>query len=62
MVPRERVQQRSAEQIVELLQSPGETVDVVMLVPRERVPQRSAEQTVELLQSPGETVDAVMPA
>ena len=58
--PQERVQQRTAEQMVELPQSPGETVGAVMLVLRERVQQRSAEQIVELPQSPGETVDAVM--
>ena len=39
LVLREQVQQRTAEQRVELPQSPEETVDAVTLVPRERVQQ-----------------------
>ena len=44
LVPRERVQQRTAEQIEDAPQSPEETIEAVTLVPRERVQQRTAEQ------------------
>ena len=44
LVPHERVQQRTAEQIEDLPQHPEETVEAVTLVPHERVQQRTAEQ------------------
>ena len=46
LVSQERVQQWSAEQMVEWPQSPGETVDAVMLDPREA---RLREQFQQLL-------------
>ena len=52
LVPRERVQQRTAEQIEDAPQSPEETVEAVTLVPRERVQQRTAEQIEDVPQSP----------
>ena len=58
LVPRERVQQRTAEPIEDALQYPDETVEMVRSTPTERVQQRSAEQMVELRQSPGETATA----
>ena len=57
--PRERVQQRTAEQVVDVPQSLAETVGVVRFAPRERVQQRTAEQVVDVPQSPAETVQVV---
>ena len=48
LVPSDRVQQGTAEPMVELPQFPGETVDAVTLVPRERVQQRTAEKIGEV--------------
>ena len=42
LVPRERVQQRTAEEVEDAIQSPEKTVEAVTLVPRERVQQRTA--------------------
>ena len=42
LVPRERVQQRTAEQVEDAPQSHEETVEAVTLVPCERVQQRTA--------------------
>ena len=48
LVPREPVQQRTAEPMAELPESPGETVEAVTWVPRERVQQRTAEKIGEV--------------
>ena len=53
LVPHERVQQRTAEQIEDAPQSSEETVEAVTLVPHERVQQRTAEQIEDLPQSSG---------
>ena len=58
-VPRERVQQRTAEQIEDPPQSPEETKEAATLVPRERVQQRTTEQIEDPPQSPEETIEAV---
>ena len=58
-LPRERVQQRTAEEIDDAPQSPEETVEAVTPVPRERVQQHTAQQIEDTPQSPEETVEAV---
>ena len=55
----ERVQQRSAEKIEVVPQSPEETVEVGRLILHERVQQRTAEQIEDAPQSPAEVVEAV---
>ena len=53
LVPRERVQQRSAEQIEDAPQSPAEVVEAVTSVPREQAQQRTSlsDQEEQLLHS-----------
>ena len=53
LVPHERVQQRTAEQVEDAPQSSEETVEAVTLVPHERVQQRTAEQIEDAPQSSG---------
>ena len=50
LLPRERVQQRLAEQIEDAPQSPEKkkTFEVVTLVPRKRVQQRTAEKIADV--------------
>ena len=57
--PRERVQQRTPEQIEDVPHFREETVEVGRLVLQERVQQRSAEKLEVVLQSPEETVEVV---
>ena len=53
LVPHERVQQRTAEQIEDAPQHPEETVEAVTLVPHERVQQRTTHcRTVEIEDAP----------
>ena len=59
LVPRERVQQRTAEQTEDAPQSPEETVEVGTLVPHERVQQRTAEQIGEVPQFRRETCEQI---
>ena len=59
LIPRERVQQRSAGKIEFSPLSPAETVEVGSLVPHERVQQRTAEQIEEAPRSPAEVVEEV---
>ena len=56
LVPHERVQQHTAEQIEDLPQHPEETVEAVTLVPHERVQQHTAEEIEDLPQHAEETV------
>ena len=56
-VPRERVQQRTAEQDDYVPQFLEEIVEGVTLVPRERVQQRTAEQVEDAPQSRKETIE-----
>ena len=57
VVPYERVQQRTVEQIAGAPQCMEETVEAEMLVPRERVQRRITEQIVEV-PLPQKTEDA----
>ena len=59
LAPLERVQHRTAEQIVGLPQDPGETFEAVTLAPHERVPQHTAEKIEDAPQSPAGVVEAV---
>ena len=59
LVPRELVQQRTAEPIEDIPQAPDETVEAVTLVPREQAQQRTAEPNEDIPQVPAETVEAV---
>ena len=58
LIPRERVQQRSAKKIEDVPQYPEETVEMVKLVSQEHVQQRTAEKIEVVPQSPEETVEA----
>ena len=59
LVPRERAEKRTADQVEHVPQIREETVDAVTWVLRERVQQRTAEQIEDAPQSPAEVVEAV---
>ena len=52
VVPQERVQQRSLEEVEDVPQSPDETVELAKLVSHERGQQWSAERVEDVLQTP----------
>ena len=59
LVPRDRVQQRTAEQTEDMPLFPQETGEMVRLASQERVQQRTVEQSVDARHCPNETVEVV---